>query len=378
MTLHFGIIAPQFPPEIGGVQIYAYETVTELVRRGHRVTVFTLCHEGQKFLVPGAEIRPVLQGVLDLDRAQILAIVDDVDHWHVMNAAWAWVALHVRPVILTIFGNDFLSPNPVGGYRIRQRCNLPIGSTAESYFTNWNTNRLLRKALPHLKHIIAISEFTKAAFRGKFPRCSVNLSVGHVGVSDCFFGGQLPASKQGRRNKFISVTRLSERRKNIDVVLKSLAQLKDECSFTYTIVGDGSEKPKLMALTDRLTLASRVRFTGAISPDGLMAAYRSHDLFILTPSVTPKSLEGFGIVYLEANASGLPVLATRSCGAAEFIQKFNSGMIVDHPEVKLIGEALQSFMSGEVAISPEACRFCATQFRWPRIVDHTLRCHTLD
>ena len=48
IPLHIGIVAPEFPPDIGGMQIYAYEYVQELVRRGYLVTVYTERHKEER------------------------------------------------------------------------------------------------------------------------------------------------------------------------------------------------------------------------------------------------------------------------------------------------------------------------------------------
>ena len=59
--MHIAIVSPEFPPDIGGVETYAREFVTELARRGHDVTVFTVRHPQGEVALPGVRIEPVLK-----------------------------------------------------------------------------------------------------------------------------------------------------------------------------------------------------------------------------------------------------------------------------------------------------------------------------
>jgi len=109
----------------------------------------------------------------------------------------------------------------------------------------------------------------------------------------------------------VTVCRLAERRKNVDLVLHALSELKDRYRFTYTLVGDGATRESLQRLTNELGLGGVVRIAGRVSQEELVQQLVSADLFILTSSTLPSSHEGFGIAYLEANAAGAPVLAAR-------------------------------------------------------------------
>jgi glycosyltransferase involved in cell wall biosynthesis len=75
------------------------------------------------------------------------------------------------------------------------------------------------------------------------------------------------------------------------------------------VVGEGPERGSLEALAARLGIADRVTFLGALDREALAAEYRSAGLFVL-----PSLREGFGVVLLEALASGTPVVATASGG----------------------------------------------------------------
>ena len=82
-------------------------------------------------------------------------------------------------------------------------------------------------------------------------------SIGLVGVSGDFFDG-VYTEDPSRVPRLITVCRLSEPRKNVDAVLRALAELKDEYPFSYTIVGDGPLRQGLEQLSRELGLVDRV------------------------------------------------------------------------------------------------------------------------
>ena len=170
------------------------------------------------------------------------------------------------------------------------------------------------------------------------------------------------------RERLITVCRLAERRKNVDVVLRALALLKDRYPFHYTVVGDGPLRATLETLALELGLHDRVRFTGQIGNAALRGLLAESDLFVLPSSIHPESHEGFGIAYLEANACGTPVLAARLAGAVEAVEEGVSGMFVDAPTPDSIATALERFFSGVIAFEPAACRRFASRFSWTNVV----------
>jgi phosphatidylinositol alpha-1,6-mannosyltransferase len=94
---------------------------------------------------------------------------------------------------------------------------------------------------------------------------------------------------------------------------------------------------------------------------------------VLASAVIPGSHEGFGIVYLEAAASGVPSLAARVGGAAEAVDEGKSGMYVEEPSVDALTTGLDRFLGGKVRFEPEACRTFARKFMWKNVVDHALQ-----
>jgi phosphatidylinositol alpha-1,6-mannosyltransferase len=96
----------------------------------------------------------------------------------------------------------------------------------------------------------------------------------------------------------------------------------------YLIVGDGPGRESLQALAEAKGVSHLVHFVGAVPEPDLPKWYRVADLFVLPNRIDGADFEGFGIVFLEAAASGLAVIAGRSGGAPEAIDEGVTGCLV--------------------------------------------------
>jgi len=115
----------------------------------------------------------------------------------------------------------------------------------------------------------------------------------------------------------LSVARLVAR-KGIDDVLSVWPQVQASLpNLTYVIVGGGPERGELEALAK--VAGSNVVFVGEVGDEELAAWYQLSDLFVLTPKADKVDVEGFGFVYLEAQAAGRPVIGSRVGGVPEAV-----------------------------------------------------------
>lgn len=369
-----GVISPEFPPDIGGIETYAYEFARELATRGHNVTVLTQAHAKGEAATPGVKVVPGLRLRRAVDRATIRGT--RVDVWHIMNAAYAWVASEASAVVVSVHGNDFLQPYVHAARPALDRYpglwrSSGVRPRIEQALGGWLTGRSMARALPRAAHIFANSRYTEQVFLDKYPACRGITSAAMVGVSAEFLAQPLKRSAPGT-SKLITVCRLAEPRKNVALVLQALARLKTHHEFSYTVVGDGPLRAGLERLTAELGLEDRVRFAGFVDSTALRGLLAESDLFILTSSVHRGSHEGFGIAYLEANACGTPVLAARLAGAVEAVEEGKSGFFVETPQAPAIEAALERFFRKEVQFDPADCRAFASRFTWERVVDHAL------
>ena len=347
--MRVAVVSPEFPPDIGGVETYAAEYCSTLARLGHRVTVYTGRHPKGEIQIDGVEVKPVLKMQLHEDRRTLTS--QHADAWHAMNAAYAWLVEDRPGLVVSAHGNDFLRPY----YPLAQPDwkRLPVCWRLENHQPRWlrpwwirRTARIIGRTLPKVRRILVNSHYTEQALLQCHPGCRGLTTVAYVGVSEQFFDIKRQ-SNPDHIPRLLTVCRLSEPRKNVESVLRALATLRSGFDFRYTVVGDGYDRRRLERLTNELGLGTAVHFTGFVTPDQLRTHYAAADLFILASSINPTSHEGFGIVYLEAAACGLPCLAARLAGAAEAVKDGASGMFVDTPTPDAIAHALRQFLSGE-------------------------------
>jgi phosphatidylinositol alpha-1,6-mannosyltransferase len=118
----------------------------------------------------------------------------------------------------------------------------------------------------------------------------------------------------------LTVARLMPR-KGHATVLRALAKaLPGTPDTTYLIVGTGPEREPLERLAAELGISSKVRFVGYVAEEELCDYYNLSDVFVMMNQEQDGDIEGFGMVFLEANAVGKPVLGGRSGGTADSIE----------------------------------------------------------
>lgn len=129
------------------------------------------------------------------------------------------------------------------------------------------------------------------------------------------------------RTVIMTLGRLSteERYKGFDEVIEALPALAQQVpDISYLICGDGTDRDRLKAKAEALTVADRVVFTGFVPEDRKADYYRLADAYVM-----PSRGEGFGIVLLEALACGIPVLGSERDGTSEALLNGELGLLVD-------------------------------------------------
>jgi phosphatidyl-myo-inositol dimannoside synthase len=143
----------------------------------------------------------------------------------------------------------------------------------------------------------------------------------------------------------LSVGRL-QRRKGHDHMIRAVPAIAAKFpNLKYVIVGTGEEESRLRRIADEAGIAHLVKFAGSIADDHLTDYYRACDLFVLpNREEANHDIEGFGIVFLEANACGKPVLGGISGGTRDAIADGETGLLVDGENVQAISEAALSIL----------------------------------
>jgi phosphatidylinositol alpha-1,6-mannosyltransferase len=205
-----------------------------------------------------------------------------------------------------------------------------LGFASTSRELTWLTRLVLRGA----RAVVANSRHTRTLLTSGWGVPDANVHVVYPGVDSERFrpdgddGGLRSRFASGDEFVLLSIGRL-QRRKGHDTIIAALPAVRERIpNVQYLIVGNGPERESLRALADAKRVADRVHFVGAVPEPDLPKWYRAADLFVLPNRIDGADFEGFGIVFLEAAASGLAVIAGRSGGAPEAIEEGVTGCLV--------------------------------------------------
>lgn len=154
--------------------------------------------------------------------------------------------------------------------------------------------------------------------------------------------------RYGFENKkvLLTVCRLVER-KGVDLTLRALSQLVTEWpDIRFLIVGDGPRRKELESLSVKLGLQGYVVFTGAVPEHELVAHYNLASVFVMPSRFLPNeaSVEGLGLVYLEAMACSLPIIAGRSGGVPDIVKDGENGLLVDPGSVSELARSIDTLL----------------------------------
>ena len=201
--------------------------------------------------------------------------------------------------------------------------------------------------------IIAVSRFTRTAIRSALgPSADARLSLIGNGVDTTRFhcGEKQPdlIEQYGLRGRFVfvSVCRLLEK-KGIDNAIRAFAELDVlDQSCLFLIVGMGPFQQELQKIAAATGAKDRIIFTGEITDDELVSHYRLGDVFIMpNRELANGDTEGFGLVFLEANSCGLPVIAGRDGGSTDAVCHGQNGLVVNGNSVEDIATAMATLRS---------------------------------
>lgn len=134
---------------------------------------------------------------------------------------------------------------------------------------------------------------------------------------------------------------------------------------SLTVVGDGDDLPRLQRLSAELGLTDKVRFAGRTGKDELLKCYADADLFVLASRATSRDVEGFGIVYIEASASGVPVICSAEGGATDAVEEGWNGIIIPSSSALDIAKGMERFELNRDRFPAARVQAFARRFRWP-------------
>jgi phosphatidyl-myo-inositol dimannoside synthase len=173
----------------------------------------------------------------------------------------------------------------------------------------------------------------------------------------------------------LSVGRLT-RRKGFDQVIRSLPVLLEHgLDVHYAIIGTGEDREYLHALAEEYGISRRVHMLAHQSGEDLPRWYRAANLFVMPNREIDGDTEGFGIVFLEAAATGLPSIAGQAGGTGEAVVDGQTGLRVDGYDVQAVGDALWRLLSDPdyaLLLGQQGLKRVRDHYAWNVVADTTM------
>ena len=350
------IVTRTFPPELGGMQSLMWGLSRELSKH-FMIKVFADYVEGHTEFDNQASFSIERVGGIKLLRkyrkAQLInEFIKDkkiegiiADHWKslelIKSSKKKYCLIHSKEI------------------------NYPKGS---------NLNKRVLKVLNNIEKVIANSQFTKNLAIS----CGVNkdkIAVINCGVDaakelDKKMIEKVESLLKVKTPRLITISRF-DKRKNHEKIIMALRNLKQIYpDIVYICVGYGEEEINIKNLVKELDLESHVMFFKDISNDLKNALIAKSNVFVMPSIIHKRSVEGFGIVFVEAGQYGITSIGGKDGGAADAIQHEKTGLICDGNNLDDVYSSINSILDNKkyLEYGKNAKEF-VTKFQWSKIIE---------
>jgi len=378
---------------IGGAERVLSEQCIRLVRRGHTVLVLT------RRLPEHVSAHEIIQGVHEwryevvsrnavsfftstlsnirklFENLQIKYPIDCINY-HQPFSAYGLDRSHTAHKIRRIYTchslsfEEYQSRNPTPQSFVKK-----LIYAVNVYGRKW----IEKKVLNSSDKIIALSTFTKDKLRSAYGILPDKVIVIPGGVDLRRYYPSLEKSEIRKRlsipndHIILFTVRNLVPRMGLDNLIYAMKDVVSKIDNVALLIGgSGPLKENLIVLTEKMGLGKHIHFTGFIPETDLPYYYRSSDLFIL-PTL---ELEGFGLVTLEALASGVPVLGTPVGGTLEILNQFDSRYLFRSSKPEDMSNLILEFCHRLIKnhdfrknISTQCRSFVEKHYSWERNVD---------
>ncbi len=317
------LVTHEFHPHRGGIAVYAAEMARAAQQLGYAVEVWAPA------LPPGATDPAWPFAVRRLPLAGDHSLLSQwrmarelMEHRDRLQAATLYIP-EPGPVLAMLLLQYFDSLRPA---RLMLTFHgSEIQRLASRWLLRWSTSHLLEKAT----RISVVSTYARNLLQQNFPEAAAKVVI-TPGALRTDLAVEAPAAPSRRKIVILTVARINPRKGQREVItaLQALPDaLRDRVE--YWLVGGHNKENYAAALTAAAGRADfPVKFLGDI-PDGKLGAiYAQADIFAMTSMPHRHSVEGFGLVYLEAGVHGLPVVAHAIGGVPEAVIDGETGLLV--------------------------------------------------
>jgi phosphatidyl-myo-inositol dimannoside synthase len=247
------------------------------------------------------------------------------------------------------------------------------GSEILSYHGKLHHRMMLKKLIASAERVSAVSTYTHRLLISRFPEAEKKTVLTPCALRSDFVGTKHRKPMSTDKVVILTVGRLHPR-KGQSFILKALNYLPEELKpkVEFWMVGNGKHteyQEELKRLVKQSDI--KVKMLGQLNDERLREVYEQADIFAMTSMHYKKSIEGFGLVYLEASAHGLPVVAHHIGGVPDAVQHNKTGLLVPPGDKRALAKAFTDLIvNPELRRSlGETGRHWVGKYRWDKSVD---------
>ena len=350
------IVTRSFPPEIGGMQNLMWGLANEL-SKNYMVKVFADYMEDHKKF-------------------------DEQVSYSIERVGGIKLLRKYRKAQLI---NEFIKENKIEGIIADHWKSLELLKTSKkkiclihgkeiNHEKGTSLNKRVLDVLNNVETIVANSEYTKdlAISLGvqQDKIVVINPGVDQVQELDKTTLEKVENLLKHKSPRLITVSRF-DKRKNHEKIIMALRNLKQIYpDIVYICIGYGDEEENIRKLVAELSLQGQVMFFKDISNDLKNSLIAKSNIFVMPSIIYKKSVEGFGIAYIEAAQYGVPSLGGKDGGASDAIEHQKTGLICNGSELDEVYSSINSMLENNKYLEyGKAAKENSVKFQWEKIIE---------
>lgn len=336
--MKIGIVSPYNLSMPGGVQQHIFAQAAELRKRGHKVKIITPKPRGKLFIDDpdvifvgiSARIKTPQHTSADIS---ISVTTDDIDR---MLEAEQFDVIHVHEPFIPMLARQML---PRVSCPVLATFHAAMPETFLAKSIAGSVAPFIRSVIKHLNAYTAVSDAATSYIGQYIDTKDIYMVPNGVDLKQY----HTPVKEDKPRHDILYVGRL-EKRKGVKFLIEAFALLHQTMPATkLTIVGGGPDKEKLEKQVAELGIKKFVRFAGYASDAAKQKMLREAALFV-SPALYGES---FGIVLVEAMASGTPIVAGNNPGYASVLADRGSISLVDPEDTEAFAQRMELLLTDE-------------------------------
>ena len=350
------IITRSFPPEIGGMQNLMWGLTNELSKH-YMIKVFADYQDNHKNFDE--------QVSFSIERVSGIKILRKYRKAKLVNE-------YIKEnKVETIIADHWKSLELI---KTNKKKICLIHSKEINHEKRSNLNKRVLDVLNNVDTVVANSEFTK----NLATKCGVDVSrivVINPGVNSAEelnkkTNNKVESLLKQKTPRLITVSRY-DKRKNHEKVIMALRNLKQIYpDIIYICVGHGDEEKNIKNLVTELDLDGQIMFFKDISNELKNSLVAQSNIFVMPSIVYKKSVEGFGIAFIEAAQYGIPSIGGVDGGAADAIDHEKTGLICDGNDLDSIYSSINCMLENKKYLEyGKAAKENSIKFEWNTIIE---------